>query len=336
MAAAVPSEDELVQIALGMLPAQPVVHAHGPALQVGEDPVDPPQDLVGRTAADHPALARAVGQPGVSAPPVGDDPGARLDRPGDEAAERSPRRSPRPSPAGCGVDCRPPTAPRPRRRGSGPTCCGPGRPRPSPRRPPRRRRRGRASTPRPPPRSPAAGYGPGPPWPAAASGAAARLTFVASDAQLRLELERGDAVGVRRHEVGRKEPRPQRKVGAVHNRSGRHRRLPPAVRALPAAALPFQLPAPRPAAGGAREALAPAQLRKVPGAGAVVREKLLELLAGHGAVVFPSAWHGRNIRRTKRRVNPLRHKILTRLGQRDKPLGEWDDRGDGGEAVDEF
>ncbi len=60
--AAVPSEDKLVQVALGALPAQPVVHAHGPAPEVGEHPVDPPQDLVGRAAADHPAPARAVRQ----------------------------------------------------------------------------------------------------------------------------------------------------------------------------------------------------------------------------------------------------------------------------------
>ena len=90
MAAAVPSEDGPVQMALGALPAQPVVNAHGPAPEVGEHPVDPPQDPVGRTVADHPALPRVVRQPGVSAPPVGDGPGARRDRPGDEAVERRP------------------------------------------------------------------------------------------------------------------------------------------------------------------------------------------------------------------------------------------------------
>ena len=137
---------------------------------------------------------------------------------------------------------------------------------------------------------------------------------MASDAQLGLELQRGDAVGVRGHEVGGHEPGHGRQVGAVHHRPGRHRGLAPAVRALPPAAVAFQLPAFRAAAGRAREALAPAQLREVPGAGVFIRKEFPGPLAGHGAAVFPSACHGRNIRRTESHVKPLRHKMLNRLG----------------------
>ena len=59
------------------------------------------------------------------------------------------------------------------------------------------------------------------------------------------------------------------------------------------------------------------------GAGIVVREKLPGLLARNRAAVFPSAWHGRNVMATSPRVNLGKHRIWTRLHQRDKPYGQF-------------
>ncbi len=124
--------------------------------------------------------------------------------------------------------------------------------------------------------------------------------LAAADARPGLRLQRRDAVGVRGHE----EPHLQRQAAAVHRRSGRHRGLSAAVRALAAAAFALHLPAPPPAAGGTLEAAAPAQLLQMVGAGIVVRQEFPGLLAQERPVVFPSAGHGRNTRRTNRAVTP--------------------------------
>ena len=66
-----------------------MVHAQSPALEVGEDPVNPHQNLVSFPVANHSVLPRIVGQAGVAAPAIGDHPRIRRDRPGNEAAKRS-------------------------------------------------------------------------------------------------------------------------------------------------------------------------------------------------------------------------------------------------------
>ena len=49
--------------------------------------------------------------------------------------------------------------------------------------------------------------------------------LVGTQAELLLELQRRDPVGVRGHQIGGPEPRDQRQLGAVHHRTGRHRGL---------------------------------------------------------------------------------------------------------------
>ncbi len=83
----VPAEHGPVGVALETPAPQAVVHAHGPALQVREDPADPRQDPVGRAAAGHPFLPGVPRQAGVAAPAVGDHPRARRDGPGEAAAQ---------------------------------------------------------------------------------------------------------------------------------------------------------------------------------------------------------------------------------------------------------
>ncbi len=88
MSPPVPSEHELVQVFLEVLPAQAVADAHGPSLQVREHPMDPLQDRVRLLVTDHPGRVRVLGQTGVSTPAVGDDLRPGFDDVGDEALER--------------------------------------------------------------------------------------------------------------------------------------------------------------------------------------------------------------------------------------------------------
>jgi len=52
--------------------------------------------------------------------------------------------------------------------------------------------------------------------------------LVAAEAQLRLELERRDPVGVARHDMRGQEPGPQWQMAAMHDRARGHRSLPSA------------------------------------------------------------------------------------------------------------
>ena len=285
MATAVPAEHELVKVALDMRPPQAVVHAQSPALEVGEDPVNPHQNLVSFPVANHPFLPRIVGQAGVTAPAIGDHPRIRRDRPSDEAAKRF---------------------------GS----IIPNRPKPNAARLAALRqfhRPGHEDT----PRSTASPAGdafravtipeghrrlvhirsPAQEAPVRVDHRPTQLmkkqlgALVAANTQLRLELERRDAVGMRSQEMRGQEPRPERQVAAVHHCTRRHRGLASTICALTKETLPLQLPALRAAAGRAAEASAPAQPGQMAGAGVVIREELLELLAGYRAVVFPVAGH---------------------------------------------
>ena len=259
VAAAVPAEHEPVKVALDMRPPQAVVHAQSPALEVGEDPVNPHQNLVSFPVANHPFLQRIVGQASVTAPAIGDHPRIRRDRPSDESAKR---------PGSVVLNRLKPNAARLAALRQF-------------------HRSGHEDTPR-----------------STAQEAPVRVdhrptqlmekqpgALVAANAQLRLKLERRDAVGMRGQEMRGQEPRPERQVAAVHHCTRRHRGLASAACALAEETLPLQLPALRAAAGRAAEASAPAQPGQMAGAGIVVWEELLELLAGYRAVVFPVAGH---------------------------------------------
>ena len=63
-AAAVETEDELVEIGLQMLAAQAVVDAQGPDLEVGEDAVHPRQHDMGGHLADDMGIVVDAGAPG--------------------------------------------------------------------------------------------------------------------------------------------------------------------------------------------------------------------------------------------------------------------------------
>src|SRR3954464_9794533 len=68
--AAVEAEHVLVEVGLEVLLAQAVVDAQGPALGVGEDAVDPGQDLMGRRLADDPRIVPDLLEPLVAGPAV--------------------------------------------------------------------------------------------------------------------------------------------------------------------------------------------------------------------------------------------------------------------------
>ena len=102
--------------------------------------------------------------------------------------------------------------------------------------------------------------------------------LIARQPELALELLGRDPRMVRGDQVGRPEPRPQRRARPVHHRPGRHRRLLPAVPCTP------QMPAPasRRRRGadphaGTHEPLRPARREQVLAARLLGREALLEL-----------------------------------------------------------
>src|SRR3954452_7507313 len=90
-AAAIEAKDELVQVGLEVLLAQPVIDPQRPPLRVREHAVDPGQDRVGRGIADHPRVVLDVPEPGVAGPAVTDHRAAVRDVAGDEGAERDRR-----------------------------------------------------------------------------------------------------------------------------------------------------------------------------------------------------------------------------------------------------
>src|SRR5512134_2066930 len=72
MPAAVPAEDELVEVALQVLAAQAVEGPEPPALEVREDAVRPAQHDMGGHLAHDLRVVRVIGQAGVAGPSVGD------------------------------------------------------------------------------------------------------------------------------------------------------------------------------------------------------------------------------------------------------------------------
>lgn len=291
MAPAVPPEDELVEVALVVLAAEAVEYALRPFLQVREYPMDPVEQLVCLPPGDDPGLVGVVREILVADQPIGDDVGIGRHRSVDKAVQRRPgpvRDRLQTDAARISVfgelDC---------------------------------------------PydldfwrnvalarltldqihalpeghlglvdlhdilEQPALGVG-------------HRSTelvqqepggLVAAEADLRLQLDRRDAVRVAGNDVGRHEPGAQGKVAAVHQRARRHRCLAAAFAALPGGATALQRPSPAAAAFGAHEAIRPAALRKIARARLLVREARVELLARHRPVVGPSCGQMTALRR---------------------------------------
>jgi hypothetical protein len=102
-------------------------------------------------------------------------------------------------------------------------------------------------------------------------------TAVRPQAELSLQLQGRDAVGMGGHQIGGPEPGGQRQLGVVDDRSGGHRGLPAAAGAFPGPRLGLQFPGFAVAAARADKALRPARREEVLGAGCLVREALLEL-----------------------------------------------------------
>jgi hypothetical protein len=104
--------------------------------------------------------------------------------------------------------------------------------------------------------------------------------FVRTQSELALQLQRRDAVGMGRHQIGCPKPGGQRQLGVVHDRAGGHRGLLAAAGAFPGPSLGLQLPGFVPAASGTRKAVRPARREKVSDAGRLIREAALELDQG--------------------------------------------------------
>ena len=107
---------------------------------------------------------------------------------------------------------------------------------------------------------------------------------VRAQAELALQLQGRDAVGMGGHQIGGPEPGGQRQLGVVHDRAGGHRGLFAAAGAFPGPRFGLQLPGFALAAAGADEALRPARREEVPDAGRLIRKTLLELDQGTGKI----------------------------------------------------
>ena len=111
--------------------------------------------------------------------------------------------------------------------------------------------------------------------------------LVGAEAELALQLQRRDAVGMGGHQIGGPEPDGQRQLGVVHDRAGGHRGLLAASGAFPGPCLGLQLPGFARAASGADETLRPARREQIFDASRLIREAALELdqrarKIGHG------------------------------------------------------
>ncbi len=85
--AAVEAKDELIEIGLQMLAAQPVVDASRPSFEVGEDLVDPRQDEVSGGLPDDMDIVAIGGDRSVAGPAVGFRDGVGIDGGFDEVSE---------------------------------------------------------------------------------------------------------------------------------------------------------------------------------------------------------------------------------------------------------
>src|SRR6266436_1983791 len=100
---------------------------------------------------------------------------------------------------------------------------------------------------------------------------------VRAEAELALQLQGRDAVGVRRHQKRGPEPLGQRQLAGVHDGPGRHRGLPAAAGAFIGEGLGLQKPGAAVAAAGADEPFRPTAREQVFRTGAFRRKAALEL-----------------------------------------------------------
>ena len=101
--------------------------------------------------------------------------------------------------------------------------------------------------------------------------------FVGAEAELALQLQRRDAVGMGGHQIGGPEPQGQRQLGVVHDGAGGHRGLLAATGAFPGPGLGLQRPGFARAASGADKTLRPARREQISDASRLIREAALEL-----------------------------------------------------------
>ncbi len=87
VAAAVPAKDELVEVAAQVRLADAVVGAERPALEIGEDSVDPWQHDMRRHRADDRGLVVIAFEAFVGREAVAENRGARFDSAGNEGAD---------------------------------------------------------------------------------------------------------------------------------------------------------------------------------------------------------------------------------------------------------
>ena len=274
----VPSEHELVEVALDMGLAQAVKDALRPSLEVREDAVDPRQDIVRLLALDDAGFVAVCGRVLIAQPAVADDMRTGRDGPTDETVQR-PGRS-------VGDVRHPDTA--------GMAVC---------------RKLHRADDENLAYRAaPAFGLVGGIVFrakrhlrlvdldqvlqqaPVGVDHRAAQLVqqepggLVASEAKLSLELQRGDAVGMAGDDVRGEEPRLEGQVAAVDDCPRRYRGLATAVGTLLRGTIPFQFPTLATAALGTDEPVRPPMFDKITGASLLIGKTRLEGLARHRAI----------------------------------------------------
>src|SRR6266487_6414697 len=100
---------------------------------------------------------------------------------------------------------------------------------------------------------------------------------VRAEAELALELQRRNAIGVRRHQERSPEPGGQRQLAGMHDRAGRHRGLTAAAGTLIGEGLGLQQPGSALAATGADKPFRPTALEEVFRTRALRRKTTLEL-----------------------------------------------------------
>ena len=265
---AIEAENELIQVCLEMRPAQTMVDALGPRLEVGEGDVYPGQDDVGGHRADDVGIVSDLGRSRIAGPAVGLGGAPRLQRRLDEGVQAVGRIILDHGQAQASrlavVDLDPAydqhlalvaaSAAAGRRVVLGPqgqACLVD--------LDDARQRMALGMDHRP---AQLARQHPGRP--------------IRTEPEHRLELQRRDAVRMRRHQKCRQKPRSQWQFAGVHDRSGRHRGLAVASGALEGIGLALQRPFPIRATRRTDEPPRPAQRIQVGGAGSLVRKALLK------------------------------------------------------------
>ena len=112
--------------------------------------------------------------------------------------------------------------------------------------------------------------------------------LVRTNAELRLKLQRRDAVRIRRDEMSSKEPSAERQTRSVHDGSRRYRNLLMALGALPMVGLGFQPPALLTLTMRTAKAVWLPLLRQILSAGGVVKKHRQELLQRWRLVLGPT------------------------------------------------